>query len=211
MGVGLAARCRPARAGPRGAATGDLRARRVDPRDRDAHRSDAVPNVVVDGRTSRVQAVTDAQGNATLLVGSKPESIIVHGGVNYGYHVGEYDHTAPKRVYLVPNSAYYKTPLIPTGGTTAPIVFQGTTQTVLGQNPYTIEVEVPPNVLPAPASFWILPVPSYASPYPRDADRYVNSAICQFAVELRDAQGRPITDVIPNPGIIVRSSPTWYP
>ena len=41
MGVGLAARCRPARAGPRGAATGDLRARRVDPRDRDAHRSDA--------------------------------------------------------------------------------------------------------------------------------------------------------------------------
>jgi hypothetical protein len=170
-----------------------------------------VPNVVVDGRTSRVQGVTDAQGFVTLQVGAKPESIVVHGNNNYGYHVGEYDHSAPRRVFLVPNTAYHKTPLIPRSGTVAPVVFQGVTRTVLGPNPYTIEVEVPAGVLPVDASFWILPVPSYASPYPKDADRYINSTACQFAVELRDAQGRAITDVLPDPGIIVRSSPTWYP
>jgi hypothetical protein len=170
-----------------------------------------IPNVIVDGRTSKVKAVTDAQGWVTLTVGSKPESIVVHGHSSYGYHVGEYDHTSPKFVYLVPNSFYHKTPLIPTTGTTSPVVFQGTTQSVLGPNAYTIEVEIPPNVLPVPASFWIAPVPSYASPCPADADRYVNAAVGQFAVELHDAQGKQITDVLPDPGIIIRTSPTWYP
>jgi hypothetical protein len=170
-----------------------------------------VPNVVVDGRTSRVQAVTDADGWALLMVGSKPESIVVHGAAGYGYHVGEYDHTAPKFVYLVPDAMYHKTPLIPVSGTVAPVVFQGTTQTVLGPNPYTIEVEVPQGVLPRAASLWIAPVPSFASPCPPGFDSYVNASVGQFAVELRDAQGKQIVDVLPSPGVIVRCSPTWYP
>lgn len=178
---------------------------------RDLNTGQGIANVLVEGRSSRVHATTNAQGVATLMVTGDKESVIVHGGTGYNYQVGEYPITGPRVVYLVPDSMFHKTPLIPTTGTGAPVVFQGATQCVFGPNAYTIEIEVPPGVLPEPASFWIAPVPASASPCPHDFDRFVAAAIGQFAIKLVNAQGKEISDVLPEPGIVVRSSPTWYP
>ncbi|HEB52273.1 MAG TPA: hypothetical protein ENI87_03345, partial [bacterium] len=179
---------------------------------RDLLTDQGIPNVVVEGRTSRVAGSTDAQGFVELEVTGDHdhESVIVHGADGYGYQAGYYPLYMPRVVYLVPDTALHATPLIPVTGTGAPIVFQGTTWTPFGQNAYTIEVEVPPDVLPEPASFRIAPVPVYASPLPDGCDALINGAVAQFTVDLRNAEGRPLTDVLPEPGIIVRCSPMWY-
>lgn len=172
-----------------------------------------IPGVAVDGRTSSVQGVTDANGEVVLTVAGDQdagETITVHGHDGYNYSVGQFVTDRPRTLWLVPKTAYHKTGLIPVAGTTAPIVFQGVTPSVQGPNPYTIEIEVPSGVLPEPAELWIFPVPPHASPRPMDADAYTASAIGLFAVELRNASGVPITKVLPSPGITVRASPTWY-
>lgn len=171
-----------------------------------------VPNTIVDARTSRTHGVTDADGLVVLQVlgNGKGEDVLAHGNSSYGYTAGHYSTGLPRTLWLVPNSMYHKTGVIPTAGTVAPIVFQGVTQSCFGPNPYTIEVEIPANVLPEPAEFWIVPVPAFAAPYPVGADAGVAAAAAQFTVELKDATGRDITKVLPEPGIVVRFSPTWY-
>lgn len=170
-----------------------------------------IANVMVTGRTSGNESMTDANGEATLMVDDADESVLVHGNSGYNYTTGVYPHNRPQTFWLVPNSAFHKTGVIPVGGTPAPIVFQGVTQCCLGPNAYTLEIEVPAGVLPEPADFWIAPVPAYASPSPMGADAAVNGAIAQFAIELRDATGKELNKALPDPGIIVRFSPTWYP
>ncbi|HEB52448.1 MAG TPA: hypothetical protein ENI87_04235, partial [bacterium] len=179
---------------------------------RDLLTNQGVPNVIVDARTSGTNGVTDATGLVELQVrgGDTGEAIFVHGSASYNYTVGHYGTGLPRTVWLVPYSMFHKTGMIPVTGTTSPIVFQGVTHSCMGPNPYTIEVEIPPDVLPEAADFWIVPVPAYASPYPLGADAGVSAAAAQFAVELKDANGKSITEVLPAPGIVVRFSPTWY-
>lgn len=170
-----------------------------------------IANVTVTGRTSRVEARTNAAGEVILPVVGASEDIIVHGHSLYNYHVGSYAIIEPCTVYLVPHAAFHKTPLVQVGGTTAPIQFQGQISSVQGPISYTLEVEIPPDVLPEPAEFWIAPVPAYASPRPRGTDALINCAMGLFAIDLRNASGAAIASVLPDPGIIVRFTPVWYP
>lgn len=179
---------------------------------RDLATGQGIPNVIVDARTSQTKGTTDATGLVELRVKGLDtgEALFAHGLASHNYTVGNYPTGAPRDIWLVPYAMFHKTGLIPVSGTTSPIVFQGVAHTFLGANPYTIEVEVPPNVLPVAADFWIVPVPPHASPYPQGADAGVSAAVAQFAVELKDGNGKNIDAVLPDPGVVVRFSPTWY-
>lgn len=164
-----------------------------------------------------IEQVTDAEGRATLQHApgfADLERVIALGDSRYHYTSREErPGIGVTTLYVMPYVDFWKSaPIAAATGTTTPIVWNGQCDGPAGPIPFTVEIDVPPGVLPQDCQIWLAARPAHQAvnnAFPLDE---APAHFGQLHLELRSADGSEVlTDELRAPGVRIAATPWWWP